>query len=87
MTEQQYIQRIQQLEFQLQQKQEDYRLLHDRAKKLIDAADDYRKNINKSEDIKKAKIAILQKQQKSLKELIYPETKQTYQAKMNWLGQ
>jgi gamma-glutamylcysteine synthetase len=87
MTEQQYIQRIHQLEFALQQKQADYALLHKKTKALIDAAIEFEKTPKSKEDLKKEKFYILKKCEKQLKETIYPNTKEPIQAKLDWLGQ
>lgn len=85
MNQDQYIQRIQQLEFQLQEQQAHYARLYRTSKALIDAADTYSKT--KPGKSKQQQFVILKNRQQQLKELFYPNLKQSSQAKLNWLAQ
>jgi hypothetical protein len=85
MNEQQYIQRINQLEFQLQEQHAHYVALYQASKKLIDAAILYSKTETGAQ--KKQNFLILKNREQQLKELIYPNTKKSSQAKIEWLGQ
>lgn len=78
---------IQHLEFLLQEEQAKYARLHDLSKKLIDAAIDYERNRNNFGDVKEKKFLILKSREKALRELFYPKTNASNQAKINWLGQ
>lgn len=85
MTEQQYIQRISQLEFQLQEQWANYTRLYQSSKNLIDAAIRYSQT--KPGSLKKQNFLILKNYEQQLKELFYPNTKKSSQAKIEWLGQ
>lgn len=87
MTEQEYIQRIKQLEFELQQKTADYVLLHKKAKALVDASINHERTPRNNQKAREASFAAIYACKKALKELIYPQTKPSYQAKIDWLGQ
>lgn len=88
MNEQQYIQRIQQLEFQYQELLANYTKLYQTSKHLIDAAQDYEKYKSmSSQKIKAQKFSILHNYRQQLKQIIYPQTKPCNQAKFNWLAQ
>lgn len=85
MNEQQYIQRINQLEFQLQEQQAHYARLYQTSKALIDAAVTYSKT--KPGKTKQQTFLILKNCEQRLKQFFYPNTKKSSQAKMEWLAQ
>lgn len=78
---------IQQLQYALQEQQALYKQLYTMAKNLIDAGADYKRHQNAPEKLKQQKFTILKKREQQLKELIYPQTKPSSQAKLNWLAQ